>query len=304
MCQSKKYQKRNLMKKYTIAGIGELLWDVLPDKEVIGGAPVNFAYHAAAIGAQGIPISTIGHDDRGKRALAELQERGLNTAAISLSEDYTTGYVTAAIDEQGAATYSFPGDVAWDHLQINDYAKTVQSKLDAICFGSLAQRSEESRLAIHTFLDGLNPDTVKVFDINLRQNFYSKEIIEASLRRTDILKLNDEELPVLAKLLGLKKTYGEWLTLLINTYDLKMAILSKGRNGSILMTPDDSSEHPGIATEVTDTIGAGDSFTAAATIGYLQEMTLDDINEKANRLAAYVCSQQGAMPLLPESLKI
>jgi len=292
------------MKKYIIAGIGELLWDVLPDKEVIGGAPVNFAYHATAIGAQGIPISTVGNDIRGKKALAELQKREIDIAAISLSESYNTGYVTATIDKNGVATYCFPNDIAWDHLVINDYAKMVQDKLDAVCFGSLAQRSEESRLAIHTFLDGLPLETVKVFDINFRQNFYSIEIIKASLRRTDILKLNDEELPILAQLLEFEKPPDEWLSILIDKYGLKMAILSKGSNGSLLMTPDDSSEHPGITTKVIDTIGAGDSFTAAATIGYLQGLKLSDINEKANRLAAYVCSQQGAMPFLPDLLKI
>lgn len=291
------------MKNYIIAGIGELLWDVLPDKEVIGGAPVNFAYHATAIGAQGIPISTIGNDNRGRKALAQLQDRNIDIAAISLTKNSTTGYVTASIDEKGVATYSFPNDVAWDHLQINDYAKTIQSKLDAICFGSLAQRSEETRQVIHTYLDRLPAETVKVFDVNFRQNFYSKEIIEASLRRTDILKLNDEELPVLAQLLEFQKTCDDWLSLLIDRYSLKMAILSKGSNGSLLMTPQDSSEHPGIATKVIDTIGAGDSFTAAATVGYLQGLNLSDINEKANLLAAYVCSQQGAMPILPELLK-
>lgn len=292
------------MKNYAIAGIGELLWDVLPDKEVIGGAPINFAYHATAIGARGLPISTIGQDDRGRRALKELQKRGVDIAAISLSDHYSTGYVTATIDEKGVATYVFPDDVAWDHLQINDYAKTVQNELDAVCFGSLVQRSEISRQTIYAFLDGLNHRTVKVFDINFRQNFYSREIIEASLRRTDILKLNDEELPTLVKLLELQKKGGEWLAHLVDRFHLKMAILSRGSNGSVLMTPHELSEHPGIATDIVDTIGAGDSFTAAVTIGYLQGLSLDDINDKANKLAAYVCSCQGAMPLLPNVQKI
>ena len=290
------------MRKFTIAGIGELLWDVLPETEVIGGAPVNFAYHVTALGARGIPISTIGRDPRGEKALVELQKRGVDIAAISISDEFVTGYVSATVDEEGKATYSFPDEVAWDHLMVNEYAENLRSVLDGICFGSLAQRSEHSRRAIHGFLDTLRPETVKVFDINFRQNFYSKQVIESSLRRTDILKLNEEELPILARLLKLKGSSDKWLPALIKLYRLEMAILSRGDSGSLLMTPEKSSEHPGIVTHVEDTIGAGDSFTAAATIGYLRGMALDDINEQANRIAAYVCSQRGGMPHVPESM--
>ena len=290
------------MRKFTIAGIGELLWDVLPETEVIGGAPVNFAYHVTALGARGIPISTIGRDPRGEKALVELQKRGVDIAAISISDEFVTGYVSATVDEEGKATYSFPDEVAWDHLMVNEYAENLRSVLDGICFGSLAQRSEHSRRAIHGFLDTLRPETVKVFDINFRQNFYSKQVIESSLRRTDILKLNEEELFILARLLELKGSSDKWLPALIKLYRLEMAILSRGDSGSLLMTPEKSSEHSGIVTHVEDTIGAGDSFTAAATIGYLRGMALDDINEQANRIAAYVCSQRGGMPHVPESM--
>ena len=291
------------MKKFTIAGIGELLWDVLPEAEVIGGAPVNFAYHVTALGARGVPISTIGRDPRGEKALAELQARGVDIAAISISDEYVTGYVTATLDEEGKATYTFPDEVAWDHLVVNEYAANLRSALDAVCFGSLAQRSEHSRRTIHGFLDSLRRETVKIFDINLRQNFYSRQVIESSLQRTDILKLNEEELPVLARLLELKGPSDKWLAALIKLYHLKMAILSRGDSGSLLMTPEDSSEHSGIVTHLEDTIGAGDAFTAVVAIGYLRGMALDDINEQANRIAAYVCSQQGGMPHVPEFLK-
>ncbi len=292
------------MKKYTIAGIGELLWDVMGDIEEIGGAPINFAYHVTALGARGIAISTIGQDKRGKRAIAELHKRGLEVEAISYSDMHITGYVAATLDGKGVATYNFPDDVAWDHLDINSFAQKIQSQLDAVCFGSLAQRSHSSRRAIHLFLDDLSDHTLKVFDVNLRQNFYSIEIIESSLQYADILKLNDEELPILAKLLHIEGPKNQRLSVLINRYNLKMAILSRGANGSILQTSEDFSEHPGITTPIVDTIGAGDSFTAAVTIGYLQQLDLNDINEKANRLAAYVCSQQGAMPPIPDFLDI
>jgi fructokinase len=291
------------MKKFTIAGIGELLWDVLPDGEVIGGAPVNFAYHVTALGAKGVPISTIGRDPRGEKALAELQQRGVDISAISISEDFPTGYVTATIDEEGKAGYSFPDEVAWDHLLVNAHAEKLRDTLDAICFGSLAQRTEHSRRVIHGFLDTLRPETVKIFDINLRQDFYSGKVIDASLKRTDILKMNEEELPILAGLLELKGPCEKWLSALVKRYHLRMAILSRGDKGSLLLTPESSSDHLGIVTHIEDTIGAGDSFTAAVTIGYLRGLPLNEINEQANRIAAYVCSQRGGMPHMPAILK-
>lgn len=292
------------MKKFTIAGIGELLWDVLPEAEVIGGAPVNFAYHVTALGAKGIPISTIGNDVRGGKALEELQKRGVETSAISITEDFATGYVTATLDNEGKASYNFPDDVAWDHLQINEYAENLRNILDAVCFGSLAQRSEHSRRAIYGFLDTLGKETLKVFDINLRQEFYSEKVVVNSLTRTDILKLNEEELPILADLIDLNGPSDKWLQVLVEKYHLQMAILSRGGSGSLLLTPKSSSDHPGVVTHIKDTIGAGDSFTAAVTIGFLQGLPLNEINENANRIAAYVCSQRGGMPPMPEFLKV
>jgi len=291
------------MKNFTIAGIGELLWDVLPQAEMIGGAPVNFSYHVTALGANGVPISTIGRDPRGEKALAELEQRGVDISAISISDEFATGYVLATLDEEGKADYRFPEEVAWDHLQVNEFAVNLQQTLDAVCFGSLAQRSEHSRRVIHNYLDTLRPETVKVFDINLRQEFFSKEVLLRSLQRTDILKLNDEELPVLAGLLDLGGPEDQWLKTLVKQYDLAMAILSRGGSGSLLLTADAASDHAGIVTHIEDTIGAGDSFTAAATIGFLRGLPLDAINEKANRVAAYICSQQGGMPPVPAFLQ-
>lgn len=296
------------MKKYAIAAIGELLWDVLPTAEVLGGAPVNFAYHVTALGAEGIPVSTVGNDLRGARALAELRRRGVETAGISVAEGRPTGYVDISLDIEGMATYRFPAEVAWDCLQVNGFVRDLQDRLDAVCFGTLAQRSAESRRTIRDFLDGLRPGTVRIYDVNLRQNFYSREIVESSLNRADILKLSDEELPVLAKLLGLggeKKRL--WLKLLLERFGLSLAILTRGSRGSFLLTPAGSSDHSGIATAIADTadtIGAGDAFTAAVAIGYLEKMALGHINDLANRLAAYVCTRQGAMPDIPESLKM
>lgn len=290
----------NQHKQHVIAGIGELLWDVLPDAEVIGGAPVNFAYHVTALGARGIPITTIGRDTRGEKALDELQQRGVDTAAISTVSQYPTGFVPVVLEKEGKATYVFPDQLAWDHLLINDYAAALPAGLDAICFGTLGQRSPHSRRVIGDYLDSLRPATVKVFDINLRQNFYSRQVIEDSLLRADIFKLSEEELPVLGQLLALQEPMEQWLKLIVKRYNLAMAIFSRGEKGSLLCTPDDFSDHPGITADVTDTIGAGDSFTAAAIIGYLRGLTLDAINAQANKVAAYVCSQRGGMPYLPE----
>lgn len=289
--------------KLRIAGIGELLWDVLPESENLGGAPVNFAYNVNELGAIGIPLSTVGYDIRAEKAIELLQEKRVDTRAITRA-DRITGYVQVAVDRNGVAGYMFPDDVAWDHLLINEYGKSIVEHLDAVCFGSLAQRSHVSRKAIYSYLDGLKKETVKVYDINLRQNFYSAEIIESSLRRADIFKLNDEELEIVSKLMALPGKTEEVIDTLLGRYNLKMVILSMGEKGSWLVTSTKMSRHPGLKAKVVDTIGAGDAFTAATTICYLQGLALDEINEQANRVASFVCSQRGAMNSLPDHLKL
>jgi fructokinase len=291
------------MKQAKIAGIGEILWDVLPDSEQLGGAPINFTYHVSALGAEAVAISTIGKDIRGENALKELQKRGVNTSYISVLEHFDTGFVTARVDGKGIATYEFPDDVAWDHLVINPAAQKCAAELQAICFGTLAQRSDSSRLTIQNYLRNTAGKTLKVYDVNLRQNFYNRAIIETSLKICTVLKLNDDELPVVSSLFMLGGAEHEQMEALQNHFDLELVILTKGSNGSILVAKDDISRHQGIATEVVDTIGAGDSFTAAVVTGLLHNKTLDEINEKANRLAAYVCGQPGAMPPVPEHFR-
>jgi fructokinase len=290
------------MKKFTIAGIGELLWDVLPATEELGGAPVNFAYHVNALGATGIPISTIGTDDRGEKALNELTRKGVKTSAISSNSQYPTGFVDALVDNEGVATYRFPDNVAWDYLNINSVANELQNDLDAVCFGSLAQRSVQSHQVIQRFLNGLKAGTLKIFDVNLRQNFYSLEVVDESLSQADIVKLNDEELSLLAELLHISSGEKAALETLLKMYSLEMVILTRGSKGSLIMTPEEISELPGTKIEVVDTIGAGDSFTAAVTIGYLQQRALAEIHRKASELAAFVCSRRGAMVMVPDTL--
>lgn len=289
--------------KLRIAGIGELLWDVLPESENLGGAPVNFAYNVNELGAIGIPLSTVGHDARAEKAIELLQEKEVDTRAITRI-NRSTGYVQVAVNQNGVASYIFPEDVAWDHLQINEYGKGIMEHLDGVCFGTLAQRSHVSQETIYRYLDGLKKETVKVYDINLRQNFYSAEIIESSLHRADIFKLNDEELEIVSTLMALTGQTEEVIDTLLGRYNLKMVILSMGEKGSCLVTPTKTSHHPGYKAKVVDTIGAGDAFTAAATICYLQGLTLDEMNEQANRVASFVCSQRGAMNSLPDHLKL
>lgn len=288
----------------SVAGIGEILWDVLEDNENLGGAPINFAYHVTALGAQGIPISSVGDDQRGRRALAELAARGLSTECVSLSEPFETGYVKVALDDRGVPSYSFPADVAWDHLQLNKRLLSLARSFQAVCYGTLAQRSEPSRRAIHAFIDGLAPNVLRVYDLNLRQDFYSREIIQASLSKAHILKLSDEELPVIASLFSLAGTDKAVLGELIVRYRLDLVALTRGPQGCLLLSQEEAVDLPGIPCAVVDTIGAGDAFTAATALGRLQGRPLAEAADHANRLAAYVCTCQGAMPPIPHEFRL
>lgn len=292
------------MTAYTIAGIGEILWDVFGDSEELGGAPINFAYHAGVLGARSYPISTVGDDLRGQNALDELARRGVPSNHISVAEGGITGYVQATVDAHGVASYRFPDNVAWDAIVLSDDTLSLAPTLDAVCFGSLAQRSAASREAIRSFLDTTGPQTRKVFDINLRQHFYTPEVLRDSLQRADIVKLNDEELQIIMTMEQLSGDDLKVMQILLERYELQLAALTRGDKGSLLVSPSGCSDHPGLHTTIADTIGAGDSFTAAIVMGFLKKRPLDVINEHATRVATYVCSQKGAMPALPADLRL
>ena len=289
--------------KLVIAGIGEVLWDVVGNSETLGGAPVNFAYHARQLGCEACAISSIGYDRRGDRALQILAENGVNVSHITRVEGAPTGYVQARVDSDGVADYKFPDYVAWDQIRIDPLTEELATTIDAICFGSLAQRSELSRTTIVRYLQQLNSDVLKIFDLNLRQNFYSSQIIRSSLRSANILKLNDAEIDLVAGLEGLEGVLDQQMRQLAERYDLSLVILTRGKQGSLLVSLDEVSEHPGCQVDIVDTIGAGDSFTAVIAVGMLKGYSLDKINEHANLVAAYVCGRQGAMVTLPESLR-
>lgn len=285
------------------AGIGEVLWDVVGNSETLGGAPVNFAYHAGQLGCESYAISSIGYDQRGDRALRGLADWGVDVSHITRVEKVPTGYVQARVDAEGVAEYEFPDSVAWDHIRIDTPTIELAARIDAVCFGSLAQRSEKSRGSIARYLQRLPSEALKVFDLNLRQNFYSAEIIRSSLNQADMLKLNDDEIKVVAELEGLKGTLDQQLRLLAERYELSLVILTRGGQGSLLVSPDSLSEHQGYQVDIVDTIGAGDSFTAVIAVGMLKGYSLEIINEHANLVAAYVCGRQGAMVPLPERLR-
>lgn len=252
------------MKKKMIAGIGELLWDVLPEGEALGGAPMNFAYHVNRLGEKGIPVSTVGDDARGRNALETLRKKEVELRAVSVVEDYPTGYVEAQLNEQGQAEYHFPDDVAWDHLRINAYAQSIQSQLDAICFGTLAQRSEPSAKVIQGYLDSLPEQTLRVYDLNFRQHFYSLPVVQQSLEQAHILKLSDEEMPLLCTLLKIRESGEKALLQLLDRFELQLVIFTRGSQGSVLLSHKTISRHAGIETEVIDTIGAGGLFYSSS----------------------------------------
>ncbi|MBN2713361.1 MAG: carbohydrate kinase [Planctomycetes bacterium] len=284
-------------------GIGEILWDCFPGGRKLGGAPANFACHARSLGCCGVVVSTVGDDEDGRALVAELSRLGLGVDYIGLDGAHPTGTVDVVVDAKGKPEYVIHENVAWDNIRVSDSLSALAAKADAVCFGSLAQRSEPSRAAITSFLSSLNPECLKVFDINLRQNYFCREVIENSLRLCNVFKLNDEELPVVMELLGLEAEDTEGaLRLLLEKFSLRLIALTRGGTGSILLAPDGFHEHPGRKAELIDTVGAGDSFTAAVTAGLLRGMPLAEINETANRIAAFVCSCEGATPDIPASI--
>ena len=289
------------MGKYVI-GIGEALWDVLPEGKKLGGAPANFAYHARQFGLEGIAVSAIGHDKLGEEIVEDFEAHQL---PYNLSRvDFPTGTVQVTLDAQGVPQYETKTDVAWDNIPFTDDLRALAKDCKAVCFGSLAQRSEVSRATIGAFLDAVPEDCLKVFDINLRQSFYNAEVLEASFRRCDILKINDEELVIIARMfdyagLGLEDKCWK----IMKDYGLKMLILTCGTNGSYVFYEGGMSYQVTPKVEVADTVGAGDSFTGSFIGSILKGKTVPEAHQTAVKVSAFVCTQKGAMPIVPEELK-
>lgn len=290
--------------KQSVIGIGEALFDVLPEGKKLGGAPANFAYHVSQFGIESCAVSAKGDDELGKELIAELDVHHLNYQIETV--DYPTGTVQVSLDANGIPAYEIKEGVAWDNIPFTPALEEKAKNCTAVCFGSLAQRSEVSRNTIHRFLDTM-PDEegrYKVFDINLRQGFFTKEIITESIRRCNILKINDEELITISRLFGYPGIDLQnkcWL--LLGKYNLKMLILTCGVNGSYVFTPGEVSFIETPKVEVADTVGAGDSFTGAFVASILRGKSVREAHELAVKVSAYVCTQNGAMPVLPEEFK-
>jgi len=286
-----------------IVGLGEALWDCLPEGKKLGGAPANFAYHAGQFGFDTLAVSALGEDALGEETIAALEEHKLNYLMPRIP--YPTGTVQVTLDEQGIPTYNIREGVAWDNIPFTPEIEEVAKNCQAVCFGSLAQRSIVSRETIGKFLDATPDDCMKIFDINLRQSFFTKEIIEASMRRCNILKINDEELVVVSRMFELPDLDEEKrCKQLIKEYDLDILVLTCGTNGSYVFTADASYYQPTPKVEVADTVGAGDSFTGSFCAAILKGKPIQEAHALAVKVSAFVCTQNGAMPTLKEDFLV
>ena len=289
------------MKRYVV-GLGEALWDVLPEGKKLGGAPANFAYHAAQFGLDTIAISALGEDKLAEETIEALNEHNLNYLMPRVP--YPTGTVQVTLTGDGIPTYDIKENVAWDNIPLTDEMLEIAKNARAVCFGSLAQRNVVSRENIHKFLDATPKDCVKIFDINLRQQFYTKEVIKESLKRCNILKINDEELVLIGRMFGYPGLDIEnkcWL--ILGKYNLDMLVLTCGTNGSYVFTPGQMSFQETPKVEVADTVGAGDSFTGSFVGSILNGKPVPEAHKTAVHVSAFVCTQNGAMPVVPDRLK-
>ena len=285
--------------RHKIVGLGEILWDVFPERKVLGGAPANFAYHISQFGFDGCAVSAIGNDPLGTEILDSLAQRQLNH--LIEKTDFPTGMVKVCIDNWGVPCYEICEDAAWDNIPFTPAIAEIAKETQVVCFGSLAQRHEVSRATIHAFLDAMPKDSLKIFDINLRLHYYTKEIIEKSLERADILKINDEEVVKIAQLFGWNLSEKEVCKRLLSMYNLDILILTKGTKGSWVLTPKEESFLATPKISIADTVGAGDSFTAAFIASHLHGRCLSASHQLAVEVSAYVCQQHGAMPRLADA---
>jgi fructokinase len=302
---------------FRVVGVGEVLWDLLLTGRQLGGAPANFAYHVHALGAETHVVTRVGNDEYGREIIRRFHALALPDTTVQIDATAPTGTAKVELSGNGLAHFTIQENVAWDYIAATPEAIAAAHGADAICFGSLAQRCEISRNSIRQLVAETPPHALRVCDINLRQQFYSRDVIEKSLQLANVLKLNDDELPTLAAMFNLAGSNGDGsrsashkleheIERLAQTFSLQVIALTRGANGSLLYQQKDDIERwsdcASRPVNVVDTVGAGDSFTAALVLGLLREMDLDDINRMANEVARYVCSQSGATPRLPVEL--
>jgi fructokinase len=284
-------------KNHVVVGLGEVLWDLLPGGKQLGGAPTNFAYITKLLGDNGVVASRVGADDLGREARQALEKLGLPAANLQLDLAHPTGTVKVQLDAAGQPKFEISENVAWDFLAWTAEWNALASEADAICFGSLAQRSPVSHKTIREFVKAARPSATRIFDVNLRQAFFCAEVLVESLKRADIMKLNDDELPRVMALLGIAHRNEESSAeSLLRTFSLKLVCVTRGANGSLLVNNSGRHHHPGYPIKVADTIGAGDAFTAALVHQYLRGASLAAMNDAANRVGSWVASQIGGTP--------
>ena len=297
--------------KKTIVGVGEILWDIFPDATKFGGAPANFACSTASlktIPSQVYLLSAVGNDSLGQKAIQSLKNRGVCSNAIQ-QNNKATGQVNVTVDQHGIASYEFASDTAWDNLQWSDDLPELAANADAVCWGTLGQRSQASQNVIQKFVSSTKPDCLRVLDINLRTPFWTESLLQNSLPMANVLKCNEDELPVLRKILDIQGDDHAVMLQLQERFSLEMVVLTRGAHDSILVQKTEAtqttetSQLPSISTQVVDTVGAGDCFTAAIVLGMLNKMKLHDLHRWACQVSAYVCSQAGATPKIPDNLQ-
>src|SRR5271165_2154205 len=270
--------------RFTIVGLGEMLWDLLPAGKQLGGAPANFAYMTGLLGDRALVASRIGKDRLGNAAARRLARLGLPTTYLQVDTAHPTGCVNVTVDTQGQPQFEILEKVAWDYFEWTPQWQQLAGEADAVCFGSLAQRSAQSRVTILAFLEALRPEALRIFDVNLRQSFFTQDVLAESAARADIVKLNEDELPRVA---------ARWL---LKKFKLKVVCVTCGGKGSLLVTADGMDTHPGYPVIVADTVGSGAAFTAALVHKFLRKASLKAMNSAANRLGSWVASQVGATP--------
>lgn len=277
-----------------IIGLGEILWDMLPTGKQLGGAPANFAYHVCRLGGNGWAVSAISDDELGREIKNTLSTKKLNTILEEVNEP--TGTVQVTLDAAGVPTYDITEGVAWDHIPFTERIGNLAKETSAVCFGTLAQRSPESRATIHKFIESMPAGSLKVYDINLRQKYYDEKIISDSLRLADILKINDEELEIVSRMLCLSGTSEERCRAISREFNLKFVILTMGGDGSKVILEDSVHLSTPGKINIVDTVGAGDSFTAAFMLAYLRGESIEKAHTLATEVSSYVCTKAGAMP--------
>ena len=286
-----------------VVGLGEILWDVFDDGERFGGAPANFACHAAAFGAEACMVGAVGADDRGQRALKALQDHGVSTEAVVVVPEVPTGNVRIRVGALGTPEFEIPEDVAWDRVPWTQTMERLARRTDAVCFGTFVQRSATTRRTLRRFLQTTSTTCLRVFDVNLRQDEVDVDVIGWALERSSVLKLNEVELAVVAGIAGVKRGEIEsGMAHLLRRYPLQCVLVTLGDRGAIVMDRARTVSVRSEPTEVVDAVGAGDAFTATITMGLLMGREASDLAAHACRVAAFVCGHAGAVPDLPSSL--